>query len=166
MQQQIIYQAIGVVRSPFTQQAGTPVQPSHDKATRGFIELDEQFLPALQDLAGFSHIWVLCHMHQAKPPKLTVTPYLDDKPHGLFATRAPSRPNPIGMSLLRLAKIDGNQLHVIDLDLLDGTPVLDIKPFVQQFDSREETRCGWFDTAQKQVSQADDRFANSTPRIP
>ncbi|QSX32228.1 tRNA (N6-threonylcarbamoyladenosine(37)-N6)-methyltransferase TrmO [Shewanella avicenniae] len=156
---QFNYQAIGVVRSPFTQQAGTPVQPSHDNATQGIIELAPQFVPALQDLEGFSHIWILCHMHQANSANLTVTPYLDNKPHGLFATRAPSRPNPIGMSLLRLSKIEGNLLHVFELDLLDGTPVLDIKPFVAQFDQRTETKNGWFDTASTQVSHADDRFA-------
>lgn len=157
------YQPIGIIHSPFTQQAGTPVQPSHDQATRGEIVLDEQYVDALHDLNGFSHIWVLCHLHQARPAKLSVTPYLDDKPHGLFATRAPSRPNPIGMSLLRLEKIEHNRLLVMDLDLLDGTPVLDIKPFVAQFDQREQSRCGWFDTAAKATAQAaqqaDDRFA-------
>ena len=157
------YQPIGFIRSPFTQQAGTPVQPSHDNATCGEIVLDEQYLPALQDLAGFSHIWVLCHLHQAKAAKLTVTPYLDDKPHGLFATRAPSRPNPVGMSLLRLTRIEHNRLFVQDLDLLDGTPVLDIKPFVAQFDNRQQSQCGWFDSAAtaKVKQQADDRFAKN-----
>lgn len=155
---QLQYQSIGVVHSPFTQQAGTPVQPSHDNATQGMIEIAPQYLEALQDLAGFSHIWVLCHMHQAKQPKLAVTPYLDDKPHGLFATRAPSRPNPIGMSLVRLQKIEANRLYVQDLDLLDGTPVLDIKPFVSQFDNREHSQCGWFETAANKITQADDRF--------
>lgn len=156
--QQLQYQSIGVVHSPFTQQAGTPVQPSHDNATQGIIEVAPQYLDALLDLDGFSHIWVLCHLHQAKPAQLSVTPYLDNKPHGLFATRAPSRPNPIGMSLLRLQKIEDNRLYVVDLDLLDGTPVLDIKPFVSQFDNREQSQCGWFDTAADHVSTADDRF--------
>ncbi|MCH1923590.1 tRNA (N6-threonylcarbamoyladenosine(37)-N6)-methyltransferase TrmO [Shewanella sp. C32] len=154
----IHYQSIGVVHSPFTQQAGTPVQPSHDNASQGMIEIAPQYLEALQDLAGFSHIWVLCHLHQARQPKLAVTPYLDDKPHGLFATRAPSRPNPIGMSLVRLQKIEANRLYVQELDLLDGTPVLDIKPFVSQFDNREHSQCGWFETAANNVTQADDRF--------
>ncbi len=150
--------AIGVVRSPFTQQAGTPIQPAFAAAARGAIELDVQYQPALKDLEGFERIWALCYLDRAGPYRPVVVPFLDDVPHGLFATRSPSRPNPIGLSLLKLVSITGARLDVEGIDLLDGTPVLDIKPYIPEIDAASSSRAGWFDTSEKRRLLADDRF--------
>ncbi len=151
---------IGVVHSPFTSAAGTPVQPFCAAGTEGRIEIFDSYLDGLQDLDGFQRIWVLFWCHRARQPKLKVIPYRDTVEHGLFATRAPSRPNPIGLSTVRLLSVSGNSLHVGELDILDGTPVLDIKPYVSQYDSYPAQRCGWLegDEVQKGVIVADDRF--------
>ena len=151
---------IGVVHSPFDLAAGTPVQPFCAAGTEGHIEVFDSYLDGLQDLDGFQRIWVLFWCHRARRPKLRVIPYRDTVAHGLFATRAPSRPNPIGLSALRLYDISGNVLHVGELDILDGAPVLDIKPYVSQYDSYPAQRCGWLDggRAREDVIVADDRF--------
>jgi tRNA-Thr(GGU) m(6)t(6)A37 methyltransferase TsaA len=151
---------IGVIRSPFKRATGTPVQPFCAAGTEGWIEVFDPYRDGLQDLDGFQRIWVLFWCHLASKPKLTVIPYQDTVAHGLFATRAPARPNPIGLSTVRLFEISGNLLHVGELDILDGTPVLDIKPYVSQYDSYPAQRCGWLDSerAAKGVIVADDRF--------
>lgn len=151
---------IGIVHSPFQQARGTPVQPFCAEGTEGQIELFDSYVEGLQDLDGFQRIWVLFWCHRSRRPKLTVIPYRDTVEHGLFATRAPARPNPIGLSTVRLYEISGNVLHVGELDILDGAPVLDIKPYVSQYDSYPAQRCGWLDgdRAQKGVIVADDRF--------
>jgi tRNA-Thr(GGU) m(6)t(6)A37 methyltransferase TsaA len=151
---------IGVVHSPFQRAAGTPVQPFCAGGTEGQIEVFDSYLDGLQDLDGFQRIWILFWCHRARMPKLRVIPYRDTVAHGLFATRAPSRPNPIGLSAVRLYEICGNMLHVGELDILDGTPVLDIKPYVSQYDSYPAQRCGWLegDRTRKDVVVADDRF--------
>jgi tRNA-Thr(GGU) m(6)t(6)A37 methyltransferase TsaA len=151
---------IGVIRSPFKRATGTPVQPFCAEGTEGRIEVFDSYRDGLQDLDGFQRIWVLFWCHRASKPKLTVTPYRDTVAHGVFATRAPARPNPIGLSTVRLFEISGNMLHVGELDILDGTPVLDIKPYVSQYDSYPGQRCGWLDgeRATKGVIVADDRF--------
>jgi tRNA-Thr(GGU) m(6)t(6)A37 methyltransferase TsaA len=117
-------------------------------------------MPALKDLDGFSHITLLYHFHLSRGFDLTVIPYLDDKKRGLFATRAPRRPNPIGLSVVKLEKIEGNILHVINLDIIDGTPLLDIKPYVRDFDSAEDFRIGWLEGRidRKDRDTADNRF--------
>ncbi|MCU0305089.1 MAG: tRNA (N6-threonylcarbamoyladenosine(37)-N6)-methyltransferase TrmO [Thermoanaerobaculales bacterium] len=153
------YRPIGVVRSPFSEPEGTPIQPSRADGARGTVELDEEYAGCLSDLEGFSHIILLCHLHRSGGWRPTVVPYLDDVPRGLFATRAPSRPNPIGLSIVRLVAIEGATLTVEGVDLLDGTPVLDIKPYVGEFDSLEEVRCGWLDEVRSRRRLADDRFS-------
>ncbi len=150
--------AIGVIRSPFTQAKGTPIQPAFSKGAEGLVEVYEPYTAALQDLEGFERIWVLYWYHKAAPFKPLVKPYLDTVLRGLFATRAPSRPNPIGISSVRLLTRDGSQLHVADIDILDGTPLLDIKPYVDRFDSFHTKRHGWLDTVVKRDTEADDRF--------
>ncbi len=159
---------IGVVHSPFTRAAGTPVQPFCATGTEGQIEIFDSYLDGLQDLDGFQRIWVLFWCHLASQPKLKVIPYRDTAAHGLFATRAPSRPNPIGLSTVRLLEISGRMLHVGELDILNGTPVLDIKPYVSQYDSYPTQRCGWLegDQVQKGVIVADDRFEISAAHLP
>ena len=154
----IEYQPIGFIRSPHQTTSGTPIQPSRGRGIRGTIEIEEVYVEALSDLDGFSHIIVICHLHRASEFKSKVVPYLDTELRGLFATRAPARPNPIGISVLRLLEIDGNRLQIEDVDLLDGTPVLDIKPYVRGFDDQTDVRCGWLDEIKERQTTADDRF--------
>ena len=120
-------------------------------------EVVAPFVEGLKDLDGFSHVILLYHLHAARSPALTVTPFLDTEPRGLFATRAPTRPNPIGLSVVELMRIEGNVLHVDGLDVLDGTPLLDLKPFVPEFDHRSDCRIGWLEGKTKD-RLSDDRF--------
>lgn len=153
-------QPIGIIHSPFRQPAGTPVQSAAAERIVGSVEVFPQFTAGLKDLEGFSHILLLYYFHRAGPPALHVTPFLDDQPHGIFATRAPARPNPIGISVVRLLAIDGGTLHVAELDVLDGTPLLDIKPYVPEFDSRPATGIGWLEgrTGRLRTTADDGRF--------
>ena len=148
---------IGVVRSPFRQQRGTPIQPGQGRPVEGRIVIDAPFVPALEDLDGFERLWILSWLDRARDWRPHVRPYRDDSLHGLFATRAPSRPNPIGLSTVRLLRIEGPVLHVAELDLLDGTPVLDLKPYVPEFDAHPDARAGWLDTVHRRET-ADERF--------
>ena len=140
----ISYTPIGIVHTPFTTPVGMPVQSVAAAGVAGTIELDPQWEEGLKDLATFSHLVLLTHLHQVTSYSLEVVPFLDDRPHGIFATRSPRRPNPIGLSIVRLVRIAGCTLHVEDVDLVDGTPLLDIKPFVPALDNRETERIGWF----------------------
>jgi tRNA (adenine37-N6)-methyltransferase len=154
----IHFTPIGVVRSPFTQQAGTPIQPAFARGVRGALELEPRFAEALKDLEGFQRIWAIYHLDRAVAFQPLVVPYLDREPRGLFATRSPCRPNPIGLSLLELVCVDGARLEVEGVDVLDGTPLLDIKPYVPAFDAVTPSRAGWFDGAAAARQVADDRF--------
>jgi len=136
---------IGVIRSPHTRPEETPIQPAYAEGIPGRVEVAEAYAEGLQDVEGFSHLWLLYHFHRAKGVRLLVKPFLDDVPRGVFSTRAPCRPNPVGMSLVRLERRDGCTLFIADVDVLDGTPLLDIKPYVGRFDRREGVRCGWQD---------------------
>jgi tRNA-Thr(GGU) m(6)t(6)A37 methyltransferase TsaA len=142
---------IGHVRSPFTSLAGMPLQTVAARGVTGSVELREELAPGLRDLVGFSHVWLLCDLHLVTGFELEVVPFLDDRPRSLFATRSPRRPNPIGLSLVRVLGVEGAVLHVAELDVLDGTPVLDIKPYVPLFDARETDRIGWFADAGARV---------------
>ena len=152
-------QAIGLIRSPFKEPTGTPIQAAVAQGVQGSVEVYPQFAEGLKDLEGFDRIWLLYWFHQGVPAKLIVTPFMDDKPRGVFATRAPCRPNPIGISPVRLLKIEGNYLHVADLDVLDGTPLLDIKPYAPKFDHFDVSRIGWLEAAEHDRRLADDRFS-------
>ncbi|EPR38669.1 putative protein family UPF0066 [Desulfovibrio sp. X2] len=160
---QFAYRPIGHVRSPHQNPEGSPIQPAGARGVAGRIEILPEFAAGLADLAGFSHVIVLYHFHRSEGFSLSVTPFLDGEPRGLFATRAPKRPNPIGISVLRLEKVEGNVLHLVDVDILDGTPVLDVKPYVPAFDTPEgEVRTGWIgERGARQVENArsDDRFS-------
>jgi len=151
---------IGIIHTPFKKLTDMPIQPSGAKGVKGRIEIRNKFIDGLKDLDGFSHIYVLYHFHQTKEARLTVTPFLDNQPRGLFATRAPTRPNPIGLSVLALENIDGNILEVANVDMLDGTPLLDIKPYVPEFDQPAEVRTGWLEKARERSKQvrSDQRF--------
>ena len=135
-----------------------PIQPSRARGVAGFVEVFPEFQAGLQDLEGFSHIVLVCHFHKATGYDLKVVPFLDTEVRGLFATRAPKRPNPIGLSIVRLVEIEGNRLSIQDLDLLDGTPLLDIKPYVLEFDERKNARMGWLAAAKRREVVSDDRF--------
>jgi tRNA-Thr(GGU) m(6)t(6)A37 methyltransferase TsaA len=134
---------VGVVRSEFKERGGTPRQAVGARGSRGTIEIDPDLIPGLKDLDGFSHVLVVYHMHRVRHSNLTAHPPWDSKPHGVFATCSPHRPNPIGVSIVRLERIDDNVLRVSSLDMLDGTPVLDIKPYVPDLFPRDRVRLGW-----------------------
>jgi len=157
---EITYRAIGVVHSPFQTIDGMPIQPAGAAGVPGTIEILPQFGAGLEDLGEFSHIFVVYHFHQVASVQLTVTPFLDTQPHGVFATRAPKRPNPIGLSVVRLRGIEENILHIEGVDILDGTPVLDIKPYVPEFDHHPVERVGWLARAKGKVQRhkSDRRF--------
>ena len=150
---------IGVVHSPFAEAKGTPIQPATAQGAEGTVEVFEPYVAGLKDLDGFDRIWLLVWFHRAPKAQLEVTPFLDDTARGLFATRAPCRPNPIGMSPVRLLGIEGNILRIADVDVLDGTPLLDIKPYATSFDVFQVARCGWLDRASPRDTVADERFA-------
>jgi len=148
---QFVYRPIGFVRSPYSEAKGSPIQPTGARGTEGRIELLSEYAAGLADLEGFSHLYVLYHFHRSSGFDLSVTPFLEGREgqgslRGLFATRAPRRPNPIGLSVLRIAGVDAaaGVVEVLDVDLLDGTPVLDLKPCVPAFDAPfGEVRTGW-----------------------
>jgi tRNA-Thr(GGU) m(6)t(6)A37 methyltransferase TsaA len=159
---EIRYKPIGIIHSPFTEPKGTPIQPPGARGVAGSVEIFPEYAEGLKDLDGFSHIILIYHFHLAKSPSLLVKPFMDDQPHGIFAIRAPSRPNPIGISVVRLVKVEGSMLHVEDVDIIDGTPLLDIKPYVPEFDPSEVERRGWLEkNVRKLPSSLDDgRFAD------
>ncbi|MCU0561687.1 MAG: tRNA (N6-threonylcarbamoyladenosine(37)-N6)-methyltransferase TrmO [Desulfobacterales bacterium] len=156
----IILKPIGVIHTPFTDPTSMPIQPVSENSAKGSVEVFLEFAAGLKDLEGFSHLLLLYHFHRSRHYSLSVTPFLDTVPRGLFATRAPNRPNPIGISLVRLVRIEGSLLHVENIDIIDGTPLLDIKPHVPDFDCAPGARIGWVEkaTAEMRRKVADDRF--------
>jgi tRNA-Thr(GGU) m(6)t(6)A37 methyltransferase TsaA len=151
---------IGMIHTPFIDPAGMPIQPAGAAGVTGTVEVFEEFQAGLKDLDGFSHIVLLYVFHRSEGFKLQVVPFMDTEPRGLFATRAPKRPNPIGLSIVQLDQIEGGTLHVQNVDMLDETPLLDIKPYVPEFDSHMQVRTGWLELVRKTVDrrQSDDRF--------
>lgn len=151
---------IGIIRTPYQKVEGMPIQPAGAAGVEGTVEIIDDYIAGLKDLEGFSHIILLYHFHQGEGYDLTVTPFLDDQPHGLFATRAPRRPNPIGLSIVKLNCIEGGTLYISNIDVLDGTPLLDIKPYVPAFDQQDEARSGWLEDARGCIADysSDDRF--------
>jgi tRNA-Thr(GGU) m(6)t(6)A37 methyltransferase TsaA len=139
---------IGMIHSPFTDKSQTPIQASSSQA-RGVVEVYQEYAEGLQDLDGFSHIFLLYTFNESSGYSLLVKPFLDDQLRGLFATRFPARPNQIGLSVVRLITRQGNTLEVEGVDMLDGTPLLDIKPYVTDFDMRTDTRSGWYPARNK-----------------
>jgi len=149
----ICFKPIGVIRSEHTIPGETPIQPIFAEECQGWVELFEEYAPGLQDIEGFSHLYLLYHFHRAEPVKLIVKPFLQDIARGVFATRATCRPNPIGISIVELLSREGRILRVKGLDVLDGTPLLDIKPYTARFDRRENVRNGWQDTLDDETSR-------------
>jgi len=149
---------IGVIHTPHRQAEGTPIQPAFARDAEGRVVLDAALAPALADLDGFDRVWLVFWLHRAAPHRLTVTPYRDRSERGLFSTRAPCRPNPIGISAVRLLAVEGNVLRVSGVDMLDGTPLLDVKPYAPRFDAYPDARAGWLDRSATRREVADDRF--------
>jgi len=158
---EIRYKPIGVIRSPHKQPLGTPIQPKAAENAEGTVEIFPDYVEGLEDLDGFSHVILVYHFHLSKGLSLRVKPYMDGKYHGIFATRVPPRPNPIGISVVRLIRVEANILHIQDVDVVDGTPLLDIKPYVPQFDIRNVEKIGWLEKNVNGILTAKDdgRFA-------
>lgn len=157
----LVLRPIGIVHSPWISLEGMPIQPAGARGAEGQAVLDPQYAPGLADLEGFSHAYLIYHFHGSQGYALKVTPFLDNTPRGLFSTRAPKRPNPIGLSVVRVLGVSGNVLRIADVDVLDGTPLLDIKPYIPAFDAVPGARAGWAEKRQADVDAArsDDRFA-------
>ena len=157
---EIKYTPVGVVHSPFKNVKGMPIQTVGAKGVGGILEIEPQYQDGLKDLEGFSHIILIYHFHRSKGYSLQVKPFMDDDVRGVFATRAPQRPNPIGISVVKLEKVQGRMIFIEDVDILDGTPLLDIKPFVPEFDVREVERTGWLSKKAGKAHRvrADERF--------
>jgi tRNA-Thr(GGU) m(6)t(6)A37 methyltransferase TsaA len=156
---------IGLIHSPHRQAEGTPIQPRWAQGTEGTVEVLPEFTPGLCDLGGFDRIWLLYWFDRVREAQLQIVPYRDTQMRGVFATRAPSRPNPIGLSCVRLLAVEGTRLRVADLDVLDGTPLLDIKPYVPDCDVFTVERIGWWAHARSSRT-ADDRFTQHSPNPP
>jgi len=154
------YKPIGIIHSPFRDPKGMPIQPVGAKGIQGTVEVQDQYKDGLKDLDGFSHIILIYHFHLSEGYSLQVKPFLDDTPRGIFAIRGPRRPNPIGISVVRLERIEGATLHVSNVDIVDNTPLLDIKPCVPKFDALEDVRIGWLaDRSEHAVhKRSDERF--------
>ncbi len=141
----IEYKPIGFVRSPFKNLKEIPNQPHYAKHITGQVEIFPEYKSGLKDLGGFSHLVLVCHFHMSSKFHLQVVPSGETETRGLFSTRSPNRPNPVGISIVRLKKIEDNILHISDLDILDGTPVIDLKPYVREFEKLSKVRNGWND---------------------
>ena len=155
---EIRFRAVGVVRSPHRAPSGTPIQPAYAADIEGEVIVDPTYAKALQDIEGFERIWLIYLLDRAHGFEARVIPYRDTQQRGLFATRSPSRPNPIGMSAVRLLGRRENVLRISGVDILDNTPLLDIKPYVPSFDAFPNAAAGWFDTCGTDRKTADDRF--------
>lgn len=149
---ELLYWTIGIIHSEHTIAENTPIQPVYAKGCKGYVELYPEFVDGLRDLDGFSHIYLIYHFHQAHSVQLLVKPYLQDVERGVFATRRPCRPNAIGLSVVELLSIEGNILHLDGVDILDGTPLLDIKPYTAKFDLHNVKKNGWQDDVDEQTA--------------
>jgi len=153
-------QPIGIIHSQYYTIEDMPIQPKGAASTEGTIILDENYLNGLDDLQGFSHIYLLYSFHQTKRTELLVTPFMDDQPRGIFSTRSPLRPNHIGLSIVKMKNIENNKITVDGIDVLDGTPLLDIKPYIEKFDAVKESTSGWLEASEDDIikKRSDNRF--------
>ena len=151
---------IGVIHSPYASIEDMPIQPKGAAEVEGQVVLDEQYVNGLQDLDGFSHIYLLYQFHRAIRTELQVTPFMDSQQRGVFSTRSPLRPNHIGLSIVELVAVAGNVLTIHGVDVVDGTPLLDIKPYIEQFDSVEKSKAGWLEASDYEIREkrSDTRF--------
>lgn len=153
---EIIFKPIGKVYTPFKEPQGTPIQAAASREAQGVVELLPEYQEGLQDLEGFSHLILLYHFHRSQGFSLKVKPFLDEVERGVLATRAPARPNAIGFSVVRLERVEGNRLHVREIDLVNETPLLDLKPYVPEFDCREGASRGWLGPNLDKLQEARD----------
>jgi tRNA-Thr(GGU) m(6)t(6)A37 methyltransferase TsaA len=153
--------AIGIIHSPFVDLEGMPIQPTGTASAPGVAEVFPEYAEGLRDLDGFSHVILLYHLHKVRRVSFSVTPFLGDETRGVFATRAPTRPNPIGLSIVELKRVEDHVLHLANLDVLDGTPLLDVKPYVPEFDRPRQVRTGWLGETRRRVgaTRSDGRFS-------
>ncbi len=142
---QITINSIGIIHTPFNDIKGMPIQPLAAEGVKGHIELFPKYIEGLIDLMGFSHITLLYQLHKINGYDLMVKPFMDNTEHGIFATKSPKRPNAIGLSTVKLLGIENNVIHIEMVDMLNGTPLIDIKPFFSKFDNRTNTKSGWLD---------------------
>jgi tRNA-Thr(GGU) m(6)t(6)A37 methyltransferase TsaA len=156
---------IGRIHTAFSRAEGTPIQSAVAGEAVGVIEVFAQYAEGLRDLAGFERIWLFYLFDRASQAKLLARPYLDTAERGIFATRSPARPNHIGLSSVRLLAVEGNRLHVAGVDMLDGTPLIDIKPYVPAFDHFDVTRIGWYEGKSAEGVKADGRFEASEDQL-
>ena len=158
---QISINTIGIIHTPHYHIQNMPIQPFAADGIKGHIEVFPEFIEGLADLSGFSHITLIYHLHKINGYKLRVKPFMDNKEHGIFSTRSPKRPNAIGLSTVKLLSIEDNILHIEMVDMLNGSPLIDIKPFFSKFDNRFNTVSGWLEN-QSEVSidnlRSDERF--------
>lgn len=156
----ITMEPIGIIHTPFKTKEGMPIQSSGAKGIKGKIVLNEEYIPGLTDLDGFSHIILIYNFHKSTGFELLTKPFLDSTKRGVFATRAPKRPNPIGLSVVRLLKIEKNIIHIENVDVLDKTPLLDIKPYIPDFDIHKTEKNGWTENKTDSLNEAksDKRF--------
>ena len=164
---EIRYTPIGTIRTPFASPEGVPIQPAAATGVVGRVELDPGLADGLKDLEGFSHVILIYHFHRAKPAGLRVKPFMDTVERGVFATRSPARPNAIGISVVRLLGIEKNVLYVENVDIVDGTPLLDVKPYVPRFDGAEDARIGWLEdnVGKLETTRDDGRFVAKTESV-
>jgi tRNA (adenine37-N6)-methyltransferase len=153
MSENFVYKPVGVIRSQHINPEKTPIQPVYSEGCQGRAEVFPEFAAGLRDLEGFSHIYLVYHLHKTGEPRLVVKPFLQDVDRGVFATRAPCRPNPIGLSIVKLVRREGNILYLDGVDVLDGTPLLDIKPYTARFDRIDGTRNGWQDEVDEETAR-------------
>ena len=157
---EIIYKPIGIIHTPFKDTKGTPNQPTAGKNVKAFVEIQPEYIEGLNDLKGFSHLILIYHFHLSVGYALMVKPFMHDHLRGVFATRSPRRPNPIGISVVRLVKVKGGTIYVKDLDIVDGTPLLDIKPYIPD-DGQKVERIGWLSERTKQICKKNRRVPKS-----
>ncbi len=153
---EIRYESIGVIHTPNKEAEGTPIQPKGAEGVEGEVEIFSKYAEGLKDLDGFSHIILIYHFHRSTKAPLEVKPYMDEEEHGVFAMRGPSRPNPVGISTVRLKRVEKNRLFVENVDIVDGTPLLDIKPYVPDFDRHEVESFGWLEENVQKLSHTKD----------
>ncbi|MBV5281800.1 MAG: tRNA (N6-threonylcarbamoyladenosine(37)-N6)-methyltransferase TrmO [Paludibacter sp.] len=159
--EEIIIKPIGVIHTPHTDVKNMPIQPVAAEGIKGYIELLPEYAAGLKDIEGFSHLTLLYHFHKIKGFELAVVPFMDTEVRGIFSCKAPKRPNAIGLSTVKLISIEGNILHVEQVDMLDGTPLIDIKPFYPRYDNRENVVIGWLEKNKNlpiEKLRSDERF--------
>lgn len=154
--------SLGIIHTPHKTIDDMPIQPKGASKIEGCVELNEKYIEGLKDLDGFSHIYLLYNFHQAERTEMMVTPFMDNKPRGVFSTRSPLRPNHIGISIVKLKGVKGNRVYIEGADMLDGTPLLDIKPYIGKFDEVKNSRSGWLKASDDEIRQkrSDNRFGN------